>query len=57
MTPKEQKVIITNDHGEINVEIRNGWRVTFVVAQLISSASRNGDWIEREGKFCFVLEK
>jgi hypothetical protein len=59
---KEQKVIITKSEKDINDWLERGWRVTSVTAQYVSTSTANNGTAsyssqEKEGKFCFVIEK
>jgi hypothetical protein len=51
----EQQIVITSDSSKINELIRQGWRVTSVTAQHISSGGSSYGSIR--GEFCFVLER
>lgn len=50
---KEQKVIITDSHIEINGWLERGWTVKEVVAGHVDTGSS----FTQHGKFCFILEK
>lgn len=58
---KEQKVVITGNHNDINDLIAKGWDVVSVTAQHVATSVSTGNTFGKEsilkGGFCFVMER